>query len=503
MVFDREYYKSKESQEKEKDVSKETSGDDMKKIEEAIDENRGAAIERDIEERKETLEKIQELEKKSGINLDKTEREIENEIKNDENSLDKKTMSVEEFMEFDKKKETLNILEQRQREVANNNEEAGSVAEKQEQQQEISHATGEKSGLETENVQDEQELVSSNIEKIDNSQKESQEKERDVSKEISGDDMKKIEEAIDENRGTAIERDIEERKETLEKIQELEKKSGINLDKTEREIENEIKNDENSLDMQTELNPAILSSDDDSKPESKLMNAESNPSKLRNELIKHVSSQEYLDKLKLEVSDDKKAKKIQKERIENLKNVKINALSLEELEREYVKQVFENTGSKLDITNINTAGFYNEKEHEVFIPNDKFDPKEIETIIWHELGHAKTGSNTGITDNTKKILTESFKEEKGDSKIEKEYFINPTERLVRKQILDRELEALGIKKYGEKFADKHYDKMMEYYKKGKFSWNANEFIKRTNRKNFKKIFNEIAANEDEKSIANA
>jgi len=73
---------------------------------------------------------------------------------------------------------------------------------------------------------------------------------------------------------------------------------------------------------------------------------------------------------------------------------------------------------------------------------------------------------------------------------------------VRKQILDLEMEKLGIKKYGEEFIpEKHYPKMIDAFKKGLFSKDAKEFILiiKQDPNLYKEIFNEIAKNESEES----
>ena len=81
-----------------------------------------------------------------------------------------------------------------------------------------------------------------------------------------------------------------------------------------------------------------------------------------------------------------------------------------------------------------------------------------------------------------------------------DYLSRSTERLVRKQQLDAQLEDYGIKKYGEKFTRKHYDAIMLLYSIGAFSGDVDQFIRTTkpDYKVFKEIFNEIAKNENKK-----
>lgn len=221
--------------------------------------------------------------------------------------------------------------------------------------------------------------------------------------------------------------------------------------------------------------------------------------KIKNELIEHVSSQEYLNKLKSEFGgSDNRAKGEQARRIENLKKVNINIASLDELNEELKKRL---NGQKLPGNSIKANGFYDPASHETFV---SFDDSHGALTSLHELLHASTRGVEGITYRTKNTLVNSYENQgflRGLIKDKKdEYFSDPTERLVRKQILDRELNKLGIKKYGEEFTKEHYREMMEAYKAGVFSYNVNDFIKRTKKdpKIFMQIFNEIAKNEEEK-----
>lgn len=221
--------------------------------------------------------------------------------------------------------------------------------------------------------------------------------------------------------------------------------------------------------------------------------------KIKNELIEHISSQEYLNKLKSEFGgSDNRAKGEQARRIENLKKVNINIASSDELNEELKKRL---NGQKLPGNFIKANGFYDPVSHETFV---SFDDSHGALTSLHELLHASTRGVDGITYRTKNTLVNSYENQgylrKWIKDEKDEYFSDPTERLVRKQILDRELEKLNIKKYGEEFTDEHYKKMMDAYKKGMFSHNAKDFIKRTKKdpKIFMQIFNEIARNEEEK-----
>ena len=76
------------------------------------------------------------------------------------------------------------------------------------------------------------------------------------------------------------------------------------------------------------------------------------------------------------------------------------------------------------------------------------------------------------------------------------YFFDPSERLVRKQTLDLEMERLGIKRYGEKFTHEHYNQLIRLYNNNKLSQDADRLLETTKPEYFEKIMNEIAQNDD-------
>ena len=310
-------------------------------------------------------------------------------------------------------------------------------------------------------------------------------------KEIPNDPEQTEEKMVDYEMSDFSAIEAEERKDALKKIQELEKKSGLKLSKTEDEIEEKIEKLEN------------LHNTKEGPTEKKLEKRElyeNMVNEIKNEILEHVGSREYQEKLQIEYNGNaEKAEREQKKRIGNLETVKINILSKEEL-----KNKLEDIRRKSGVKFGNFDAFYVRDcagiKHELFVP---FDNDDEGYCIEQELLHASTKIYEGMSDKAVKLLDKSYIKQGlfgVFSNKQDRYYKDPSERLVRKQMLDRELEALGIKKYGEKFADKHYDKMMEYYKKGKFSWDANDFIKRTNPKRFKQIFNEIAANEEEVEV---
>ncbi|EKE12131.1 MAG: hypothetical protein ACD_14C00006G0002 [uncultured bacterium] len=206
---------------------------------------------------------------------------------------------------------------------------------------------------------------------------------------------------------------------------------------------------------------------------------------IRKDLINHVSSPEYLAKLKIEFSGDAKlALDEQQSRIENLKTVKVY---LKETSDE-VRKLFESDGNKAWK---NVEGFYDEITNEII--SIKGDP----SVLQHEFLHASTKNRKGITSSAKKVLHKTFFGMNG-------YLRNPTEWLVRKQALDLELARENIKEYGQPFTRTHYDIMMQMFHRGKFSTDVREFIAVTDRDFdvFKKILDNVAKNETGQDIAN-
>lgn len=213
--------------------------------------------------------------------------------------------------------------------------------------------------------------------------------------------------------------------------------------------------------------------------------------KIRNDLIQHVKSIEYLKKLAIEFHGDSgMAKTVQEGEIKNLKKVKINLISWQAFQDLKNKIAKNNNGFDF---NDETDGLYDTKLHEVYCSYDESE-KKVEEILRHELLHSNKGG--GFTKHAEKLFKKAYRK-RGDEYDK--YYSKPDEMLAGKQDLDREMEELDIKKYGEKFTDKHFEKMMEAYREGKFSDRVNGFIKTIKPEYFKKIFDEVAKNEHKES----
>lgn len=224
--------------------------------------------------------------------------------------------------------------------------------------------------------------------------------------------------------------------------------------------------------------------------------------KIKRDLMRHIESEAYFEKLKSEFSGDAdRARIVQDNRLQYLRTVKTIFCNKKDFAvRHFLPFLPANPGFTLpdwlfELIHRNfrlMEGFFlyrGQMGHEVFLSKEEL----FEETCFHEYLHASTLGNLGISEMAKKILEEAYNE-LGDEKRD-EYFRNSAERLARKQQLDLELEMLEVKKYGEKFTESHFRVMMDFYARGFFSWPANEFIKTTKPEYFEQIFNEIALND--------
>lgn len=206
------------------------------------------------------------------------------------------------------------------------------------------------------------------------------------------------------------------------------------------------------------------------------------------DLIKHLESDEYLEKLAKEMNISEEAAKIhQRVRISNIKNLSYEFQSSD-------------TISKIDtsMTGIRAYAYYSNDR--IVMPYDinLKDPKEkshfYETVL-HEMGHGSTKADIGMSNKSKKVFKKSFTPDgKFEPKSFKAYYSNPEELIVRKQILDLEMEKLGIKKYGNKFTKGHYRRLLILKNKNKLSNDAIDFLNHIKAEDFPDVMNELAEN---------
>lgn len=281
-------------------------------------------------------------------------------------------------------------------------------------------------------------------------------------------------EFLDEQKELMQERDLEfeesmleSREDDLEKIKSLEKAAGFDLAETKQELQQEIREDEDYI-FETRV-----------------------VSELRLNVMDHIGSEAYLQRLAKEFDGDlEKARQEQKRRISNLESVEIKVKSLEEVNREKGK-IEGISGDQV------VAGFYNASRHVLFVAGNITD---YEDYARHEIFHASTKGAWEVSDSAWELLEKAYQKqglfgifsEKLDG-----YYGLPPEMLARKKALDRDLENLGIKKYEEEFTDKHQKKLLEAYEKGQLSEDSMDLIKRLKEGYLKKILNDIANNKQE------
>lgn len=219
------------------------------------------------------------------------------------------------------------------------------------------------------------------------------------------------------------------------------------------------------------------------------------------ELIKHIQSHEYLEKLASEMNiSEEVAKEHQKVRTNNVLNLRY------ELESAF------NIQTRLGRP---AEAYFSSRDEKIVIPfdvdmRDEKEKRQFWETIRHELLHGSTQANKGLSDKAEHVFKESFASEKIDTtgdigmltvspKVELMYYSNPAELIVRKQILDLDMEKLGIKKYGEKFTDTHYKKLLELKEKGKLSGNVLELLEYIKPEKFSEVMNELAENKGSKN----
>lgn len=223
---------------------------------------------------------------------------------------------------------------------------------------------------------------------------------------------------------------------------------------------------------------------------------------IRSKVIERVSSDDYLKKLTTEFGGDVNlAEKEQLHRIANLKSVEIE---LKGQTRDVMDEYDKLTGGNSFEEDSPKDGFYANNNNLHKIVSYKYNP----STLYHEFLHASTKGDIGVTDSAEKILERTY-DKKGFLGMFKNkddaYKSKPTERLVRLEHFMAELDSLGVQKYGEVFSKDKYERIMELYKKGSLSRNANEFIEKTKPdfESFKALFEKIAKNENTQDVANA
>ncbi|MHB8904031.1 MAG: hypothetical protein ACYC40_02935 [Patescibacteria group bacterium] len=214
----------------------------------------------------------------------------------------------------------------------------------------------------------------------------------------------------------------------------------------------------------------------------------------KSDVIDHIGSDEYLKKLAKEMNiSEREAKEQQQTKLKNLQNISYD---------------FRNSGLIFQLTRKTSSegavAMHMSQNNEILLPynidlKDEKEKRNFYAIIQHEMLHGSANSDEKMSSKANNLLTESFQSsyvEKGDN------YFTPSELIVRKQVLDLEMEKLGIKKYGEEFTNKHYQELLDLAAKDKLSSNALELIWFIKSNNFLKIMNELAENNNKKDFYN-
>lgn len=219
---------------------------------------------------------------------------------------------------------------------------------------------------------------------------------------------------------------------------------------------------------------------------------------VKNQLINHIESAEYLKKLTIEFDGDAElAINEKQQRILNLKSVDI-VFSVEQKE---IDRKLNGEGNRSGPA----AGFYDPILHEINIY--RFDVSVWGTLH-HELLHASTRGNLNVSVGARKVLNETYQKNGFFGGIfknnEDRYLSDPTEWLVRKQIFEKNLEGYGIKKYGDEFSRENYELLLKMKSDGKLDESDDRFMKiiKPGFENFQKIFENVAKNESNDDVKN-
>lgn len=257
----------------------------------------------------------------------------------------------------------------------------------------------------------------------------------------------------------------------------------------------------------------------DAETKEKIAQAEKATKQDKEELLNQMSSKEYLEKMTIECDGDESAAKSQvRMRIKNLEKTKIIVETQEDIRKIVVDKInkelkdtlgvlgSEDSAHRSDLEEIakNSASKameiakgaeflgYTEKETGVHIAYDA----SLGTTPRHELSHASTGGINTLPLKTMDLFRDAFKSTP-DTEMLDFYFSNADEMLARKKELDKDLERLGIKKYGEPTTDTQLEKIKQSYDKGELSTGSMQLIEHVKKGYLKKILDQVAKSEGE------
>ncbi len=201
---------------------------------------------------------------------------------------------------------------------------------------------------------------------------------------------------------------------------------------------------------------------------------------------KIIGSSEYKKRLKKEFDGDvKKASMVQKQRLANL-------------DKDYVLEPVDSIEKR---TMVGVVGQYELKDGLVHLVDTMNDTDSTEAI--HEFNHQATNADSGLSEKAKDLYAKAFNPENimrelsdtAEQKFWVNYLKKPSELDSRKRQLEKQMEVLGVKKYGEVFTEEHYKKIKQLYDQGVLNIGAQEFMLAIKPEYFIEIMNTIAYND--------
>jgi len=239
-----------------------------------------------------------------------------------------------------------------------------------------------------------------------------------------------------------------------------------------------------------ELSNKYLKNRDSLKLE-KILDIYKNYDQQKKWLRENIQSKEYLDRLTIELGGNEKEARIEQNN------------RLQRLENDYIF----NTTEEIHKKHPGAFAFFDgDTTH---FPYDNYIDLDInKTIGTHEFEHEITIGNSRISKYAKDLYKKAFNAKKttdkivADGRTEKAYYGEATELDARKKQLEKELESLLIKRYGEKFTKEHYKIILKLIKENEFNFgtDSRKFIELIKPEYIEKIMNTIALEDNKDKV---
>jgi len=190
----------------------------------------------------------------------------------------------------------------------------------------------------------------------------------------------------------------------------------------------------------------------------------------------------------------------------------LSCMSLKELPETEQKIILKKIHDEFYKKNLpNASAFYKPLKHKIYVD---IDTDNIETKIWHELSHASNRYEYGfkMSDDIKNTFLSSYIYDPHKTDQENFYLGTPEEMLARKKQFDRDLEILGLKKYGERFTEDNLEKILSPQNVKNLSDGSIELLnsltdpkmsQKDNRRRIANFLNSIAKNDRKEEGAKA